>query len=66
MKRQWVKFPWDLYCENKTYKLRDGALEKLWGGGGGEVQKKYSRKGKLNEKKNHAPQLILKNIHAMA
>ena len=49
MKRQWVKFPWDLYCENKTYKLRDGALEKLWGGG--EVQKKYSRKGKLNEKK---------------
>ena len=32
--------------------LRDGPLEKLWGGGGGgagEVQKKiYSRKGKLN------------------
>ena len=27
--------------------------------------KKYSRKGKLNEK-NHARQLILKNIHAMA
>ena len=39
------------------------------GGGGegaGEVQKKYSRKGKLHEKKNHARQLILKNIHAMA
>ena len=50
MKGQWVKFPWDLYCENKTYKLRDGPLEKLWGVGG-EVQKKYSRKGKLNEKK---------------
>ena len=31
-----------------------------------EVQKKYSRKGELNEKKNHARQLILKNIHAMA
>ena len=31
--------------------LRDGPLEKLWGGeGGGEVPKKYSRKGKLNEK----------------
>ena len=42
MKRQWVKFPWDLYCENKTYKLRDGALEKLsGGGGGGEVKKKF-------------------------
>ena len=37
-----------------------------WGGGGGEVQKKYSRKGKLNEKKIHARQLILRNIHAMA
>ena len=36
------------------------------GGGGGEVQKKYSRKGKLNEKKIHARQLILKNIHPMA
>ena len=34
--------------------------------GAGEVQKKYSRKGKLNEKKNHARQLILKNVHAMA
>ena len=21
MKRHWVKFPWDLYLENKTYKL---------------------------------------------
>ena len=29
--------------------LRDGPLENLWGAG--EVQKKYSRKGKLNEKK---------------
>ena len=32
----------------------------------GEVQKKYSRKGKLNEKNIHACQLILKDIHAMA
>ena len=33
--------------------VRDGPLENLWGGGGraGEVQKNYSRKGKLNEKK---------------
>ena len=33
---------------------------------GGKVHKKYSRKGKLNEKKIHARQLILKIIHAMA
>ena len=47
--------------------IRDRPLENLWGGGGtaGEVPKKYSRKGKLN-KKIHARQLILKNIHAMA
>ena len=38
----------------------------LGGGGTGEVQKKYSRKGKLNEKKFHARQLTLKNIHATA
>ena len=31
--------------------VRDGPLENLWGGGGGEVPKKNSRKGKLNEKK---------------
>ena len=33
--------------------IRDGPLENLWGVGGGmgEVQKKYSRKGKLNKKK---------------
>ena len=31
--------------------IRDGPLENLWGGGAGEVQKKNSRKGKLNEKK---------------
>ena len=53
-------------------RIRDGPLENIWGGreggggkGGSEVQKKYSRKGKLNEK-NHARQLTLKNIHAMA
>ena len=22
MKRQWVKFPWDLFWENKAYKLK--------------------------------------------
>ena len=44
---------------NKTDWLRDGPLENLLGGGGrggggggaGEVPKKYSQKGKLNEKK---------------
>ena len=36
-------------------------------GGGGGLQKKYSRKGKLNEKKFHARQLTQKNIiHATA
>ena len=47
--------------------LRDGPIENLWGeGGGGKLEKEYSRKGKLNEKKkNHARQLTLKNIHAM-
>ena len=36
--------------EKRTIGLRDGPLENLWGGGVGcEVQKKYSRKGKLNE-----------------
>ena len=42
--------------------LRDGG----GGGGAGEVQEKYSRKGKLNEEKIHARQITLKNIHAMA
>ena len=31
--------------------VRDGPLENLWGAGTGEIQKKYARKGKLNEKK---------------
>ena len=49
--------------------LRDRPLENLcggWlgGGGGGEVQKKYSRKGKLNEKNSCTP-INPKNIHAM-
>ena len=38
----------------------------LKGGGGGEVQKKYSRKGKLNEKNSWTPTLTLKSIHGMA
>ena len=36
------------------------------GGGGRRSTQKYSRKGKLHEKKIHARQLILKNIHALA
>ena len=38
--------------------IRDGPLENLWGGGGegmDEVQKKYSCKGKLNEKNSCTP-----------
>ena len=42
---------------------------KLMGGGGeggaGEVQKKYSRKGKLNEKNSCTP-ISPKDIHATA
>ena len=48
----------------------DQALVKLIEAGGEgafEVQKKYSRKGKVNlKKKIHAPQLTLKNIYAKA
>ena len=42
-----------LYADNFSVIIkpfRDGPLENLWGGAG-EVQKKNSRKGKLNEKK---------------
>ena len=41
-------------------------LENLWRVGAGEVQKKNSGKGKLNEKNSCTRQLTLKNIHAMA
>ena len=40
-------------------------IRKLMGGGGDEVQKKYSRNGKLNEK-NYCTPINPKNIHAMA
>ena len=37
------------------------------GGGAGEVQKKYSRKGKLHEKKkNTSTPVNPKNVHALA
>ena len=39
---------------------------RVGGGGGGEVQKKIFAQGKIKWKKNHARQLILTNIHAMA
>ena len=45
---------------NSFTSTRDGPLENLLGGGGAdEVQKKNSRKGKLNEKKINARQVIL-------
>ena len=34
--------------------IRDGPLEKLWGGGAGEVQKKKFMQGKIKWKKIHA------------
>ena len=42
---------------NERKKLRDGPLENLWGGGGGagEIQKKSSRRVKLNEKNSCTP-----------
>ena len=40
--------------DNNNEALRDGPLENLWGGGG------------VNEKKIHARQSTLKNIHATA
>ena len=47
--------------------IRDGTLEKWWGGGGAiEVQKKIFAQGKIKWKKIHARQLTLKNIHATA
>ena len=42
--------------------LKGRTIRKLMGGGAGEVQKKYSRKAKLDEKRP----LTLKNIHATA
>ena len=41
-------------------------MEGRGGGGGAKYKKKNLHKGKLNEKKNHARQLTLKNIHATA
>ena len=38
-------------CQHDLASLREGPLENIWGGErASEVQKKYSRKGKLNEK----------------
>ena len=66
MKKEEVKFTLFFYTWLKTRikgiikgiiqiaKAKDGPLENFWGRGGGrggEVQKKYSRKGKINEKK---------------
>ena len=39
------------YCFEFCFKLRGGPLENLSGRGGGELQKNYSRKGKLRGKK---------------
>ena len=50
--------------------LRDGPLENLLGGrgggGAGEVETNICSRENQMEKKNHARQLTLKNIHAMA
>ena len=56
----WIVLTW--------LKSKGRTIRKLIGGGGGgrSTKKKYSHKGKLNEKKILARQLILKNIHAVA
>ena len=42
---------WSLQVSNRLL-VRDGPLQNLWGEGGGRsTKKKYSHKGKLNEKK---------------
>ena len=46
--------------------IRDGPLENLLGGEGGEEPKKYSRQGKLNEKKNSCTPINPEDIRAMA
>ena len=43
--------------------LGDGPLEKLWGGGGGKREKKFTQ-GKMRRKKNHAKEKVKKKIHA--
>ena len=60
-------------CHHGSFLPKGRTIGKLMGGVGGggggaagEVQKKYSRTEKLDEKKIHARQLTLKNIHAMA
>ena len=59
-------------CHHGSFVPKGRTIGKLMGGVGGgggaagEVQKKYSRTEKLDEKKIHARQLTLKNIHAMA
>ena len=57
MKRQWVKFPWDRLLGKQNIQAKGQTIRKVLGGGrGGRSTKKYSRKGKLNEKKIHARQ----------
>ena len=47
-----IQFKKKLYrCPKDSLDFRR-AIRKIMGGGAGEVQKKYSRKGKLNEKKS--------------
>ena len=56
----------DNYYRRKTVWSDGRTIRKLMGGGrgAGEVQKKYSRKGELNEKKLCMPINPKKNIHA--
>ena len=54
-------------CVTQLTGCKKRIFRKVMGKGveAGEVQKKYSRKGRLNEQKIHARQLIQKNIHAL-
>ena len=47
------------------FRLRDGPLENLSGGGGRSTKKMFAQ-GKIKWKKIRARQLILRNIHATA
>ena len=48
-----IQFKKKLYrCPKDSLDFRRAIRKIMGGGGAGEVQKKYSRKGKLNEKKS--------------
>ena len=53
-------------CIGNIANDRGRTIRELIGGGGGEEPTKYSRQGKLNEKKNSCTPINPEDIHAMA